>query len=251
MKVELVYEKSCPNIEAARLSLLQAFAEAGIAPHWREWELGTPDAPAHVHGYGSPTILVDDRDVSGDMSTGGDDDCCRIYSHGPGTIKGTPQVADIVHALQGAQHTTATENPASAWRLNGAAFPAVGAALLPKLTCPACWPAYAGLLSSLGVGFFDYTPYLLPLTALFLLIAVAALGYRADRRQGYKPLLLGLLAAGALLLGKFHYDSDAAMYAGLALLMAASLWNTWPKALRAGTPCATCVSPVQEPAKRI
>ena len=42
-----------------------------------------------------------------------------------------------------------------------ALLPAIGAALLPKLTCPACWPAYAAVLSALGVSFVDYTPYLL------------------------------------------------------------------------------------------
>src|SRR2546427_12053208 len=53
--------------------------------------------------------------------------------------------------------------------------PGIVAALLPSLTCPLCWPAYAGVLSSLGVGFVGTTAYLLPLTATFLAIAVGAL----------------------------------------------------------------------------
>jgi len=32
-------------------------------------------------------------------------------------------------------------------------LPGIGAALLPNATCPACWPVYAGILSSLGLGF--------------------------------------------------------------------------------------------------
>jgi hypothetical protein len=31
------------------------------------------------------------------------------------------------------------------------AVPGMGVAFLPKLACPACWPAYAGLLSGQGV----------------------------------------------------------------------------------------------------
>lgn len=107
-------------------------------------------------------------------------------------------------------------------------LPSVGAALLPKLTCPACWPAYAGLLSSLGVGFINYTPYLLPLTGLFLTFSVLAMAWRAPRRRGYSPFWLGVVAAAIVLVGKFGFDSDPAMWTGLVVLMSASLWNAWP-----------------------
>ena len=248
MQIELVYEKTCPNIEAARAQLLKAFSEAGIAPRWKEWEVSTPEAPAHVHGYGSPTILANGLDVSGEM-TGGDDYCCRVYTYEDGSQKRVPAVMDIAQALMSAQQKPITQDATSRWRLNGTMLPAVGVAFLPKLACPACWPAYAGLLSSLGIGFFDYTPYLLPLTVAFLLIAIAALAYRAQERRGYKPLLVGLLAVGILLIGKFQYDSDAAMYAGLALLVAASLWNTWPRSQSAGAPCPECVTLRQQQTK--
>lgn len=99
MQVELVYEKTCPNIGAAREQLLRAFTEADMPPVWQEWEVSQPDAPAHVHGYGSPTILVNGKDVSGSM-TEGDDLCCRIYAHGDTCNKGVPPVSDIVRALQ-------------------------------------------------------------------------------------------------------------------------------------------------------
>lgn len=49
------------------------------------------------------------------------------------------------------------------------ALPAIGIAVLPKLTCAACWSIYSGLLSSLGLGFVNYTHYLLPLTVFFWL----------------------------------------------------------------------------------
>lgn len=239
MHIELVYEKTCPNIEAARSQLLRAFTKAGITPRWQEWEVSTPEAPTHIHGYGSPTILVDSKDVSGD-NIEGDDYCCRVYSHGENN-KGVPAVTDIVNALKSARQTPEQTKHGSRWRLNGATLPAIGVAFLPKLACPACWPAYAGLFSSSGVGFFDYTPYLLPLTVVFVLIAVAALAFRAKQRRGYKPFLVGILAAGILLIGKFHYENDTAMYAGLLLLVAASLWNTWPKPSPAGVECPACV----------
>ncbi len=123
--------------------------------------------------------------------------------------------------------------PASRMQLAGL-LPAVGAALLPKLTCPVCWPAYAALLSALGVGFIDYTPYLLPLTLLFLIVTIAILAWRP--RRGYAPLALGLTASAMLLVGKFSFDSDTTVYTGVALLVAASVWNAWPQ--KAAIHCA-------------
>lgn len=99
MSVELVYEKSCPNIAAGREQLLRAFAEAGLTPRWQEWEITDPAAPAHVHGYGSPTILVDGEDVSG-SGMAGDDLCCRLYTHGEPDHPGAPALTDIVNALR-------------------------------------------------------------------------------------------------------------------------------------------------------
>lgn len=238
MKVELVYEKACPNIVVARQQLLRAFTEARITPRWCEWEVSSTHAPAHVHGYGSPTILVNECDVSG-ASPNGNDDCCRVYSLDAQAPKGAPALFDIVQALKTAQIQTESENHASNWRMSGAMLPAVGAAFLPKLTCPACWPAYAGLLSSLGMGFFDYTPYLLPLTVVFLLIALTTLVYGAQQRYGYGPFLLGLLASITLLVGKFQFDSDLTMYTSLGFLVGASLWNAWPRR-QPGAPCPAC-----------
>ena len=108
------------------------------------------------------------------------------------------------------------------------ALPSVGISMLPKLACPACWPAYAGLLSSVGLGFLISTVYLLPLTGVFLFLAVAALLFRASKRRGYGPFVLGLVAGSAVLLGKFAWESKLTMYSALGLLVVASLWNAWP-----------------------
>ncbi|MDQ2946400.1 MAG: MerC domain-containing protein, partial [Acidobacteriota bacterium] len=66
-------------------------------------------------------------------------------------------------------------------------------------------------------------------TAAFLLFSVAALTFRARYRRGYGPAVAGIVAAAFVLVGKFYIESTASMYAGLALLVAASLWNTWPQ----------------------
>ena len=116
-----------------------------------------------------------------------------------------------------------------AWKQGLLALPGVGVALLPKLACPFCWPAYAGLLSSVGLGFLVSAVYLLPLTAAFLVLALGAMAFRANKRHGYNPFLLGLVAATGVLLGKFVWESNATMYGAVGLLIVASLWNSWPR----------------------
>lgn len=119
------------------------------------------------------------------------------------------------------------------WRRVLGILPGVGVSLLPKVTCPLCWPAYAGLLSSMGLGFLLSSRYLLPLTAVFLLIAIAALAYRAHTRRGYGPMTLGVIAAAGVIVGKFYVASDATLYGAVSLLVAASLWNSWPRPAKA------------------
>ena len=108
------------------------------------------------------------------------------------------------------------------------ALPGIATALLPKLTCPVCWPAYTALLSSFGINFVDYTPYLLPTVSVLLVITLWALAFRARRRQGYGPFGLGVMGAAAILVGKFASENDVGVYAGAILLIVASVWNLWP-----------------------
>jgi mercuric ion transport protein len=112
------------------------------------------------------------------------------------------------------------------WKQSLLTLPSVGVSLLPKLACPLCWPA--GLLSTVGLGFLISAAYLLPLTAGFLVVALGAMAFKVNSRHGYGPFLLGLLAAAAVLLGKFRWESSPTMYGAVGLLAIASLWNGWP-----------------------
>ena len=128
------------------------------------------------------------------------------------------------------------------WKQNLMTVPAIGVSILPKLACPACWPAYAALLSSVGLGFLISATYLLPVTVVLLSLALVALAFRAKDRRGYGPFLLGFVAAAAVLLGKFVWDSKPTMYSAFGLLLVASLWNAWPRAATTSeaTKCPNC-----------
>ncbi len=109
------------------------------------------------------------------------------------------------------------------------ALPGVCVSVLPNLACPACWPAYAGLLTSAGLGFLLSAAYLLPLTAGFLALALGGMAFGATKRRGFGPLLLGLAAASGVLIGKFVWESNPTAYGAVGLLVVASLWNAWPR----------------------
>jgi hypothetical protein len=119
------------------------------------------------------------------------------------------------------------------------ALPGIGVSLLPKVACPLCWPAYGGLLGSVGLGFLLSATYLPLVTGAFLVTAVAALGYRARGRRGYGPLTLGLAASVVILTFKFVIEFSAGTYLGVGLLILASLWNTWPRYAATRLACYT------------
>jgi hypothetical protein len=246
LTVELLYDTDCPNVKDARAQLLRAFAEIGLLPRWQEWDRSAPQSPTHVRTYGSPTILVNGYDVA-DASPSAGVDCCRVYQDNSGHLRGVPSVEAIVSALSRAKEAVAFDASAAVrqgnnWRNALAVLPALGTTLLPNVICPACWPASAGLLSALGLGLANYTPYLLPVTAVFLTLAVLSLGYRAQHRRTHKPFILGLLAAILIVVGKFVFVSDLAVYGGIGLLVGTSLWNSWPRHARQSTSCPACVS---------
>ena len=94
---ELIYFLGCPNVDEARAQLERAFTEARLAPCWVEYQTDDPALPEYARGYGSPTILVEGRDVSG--GDGGSAVTCRLYVDDAGRRATVPSLASIVTAL--------------------------------------------------------------------------------------------------------------------------------------------------------
>jgi mercuric ion transport protein len=246
--VDLVYDLECPHVALARANLMRAFSKAGVAARWQEHRIGDPDAVTRVRGFGSPTVLVDGCDVAGLEPAA--ESCCRIYAEGH-VSTGAPSVDAIATVLAAAPTVTsavassnASDRP-SRLRSSFAALPALGIALMPKVVCPLCWPAYAGVLSATGLTFLMDDTWLLPISAALLLAALGALGWKARARRGYGPTLLGAMAVALILAGKFVLGSSAVVYGGIAALVGASIWNAWPR--RAAVPsCSACMQSTQK-----
>lgn len=242
-RIDLIYDRDCPNVGPARENLRRALSAAGLPQRWREWDGSAPDTPAELRRHGSPAVVVDGRDVGGVDTEGAAS--CRIYRTADGTAIGAPPVELIASALlrDEGDAPAATGRP---WRGALAVGAAIGVSFLPKLACPACWPAYASILTPLGLGFLASGTYLRPLTLAFLVLAVGIIGVQAVRRRRYSAAVLGLLGAMAVFGGKFHLDSAPMLFVGVGLLMAGSLWNQWPRRRRAARPCSACACGARE-----
>ena len=232
-KVEFIYDLECPNVSATREELLKAFSQAKIQAKWQEWDRNSNDSPEYARKYGSPTILINGKDLGGSKEN--DANCCRVYSI-DGKLHGVPP-ADLI--VKGLHNNNDNIPKKSDWKSSLAAIPTLGIAILPKLTCAACWPAYAGIMSSMGIGFFNYTEYLFPITITALLVSIFALGFRAEKRQGYNPLYLGIAASLATGFGKFYFESNPVTYLGILLLIFSNIWNIWP--IKNKEQCSACV----------
>lgn len=230
-QLELIYDDDCPNVSAAREALLQALTQLGLPVAWTEWNRAAPESPAYVRAYGSPTILLDGEDLAGAQPEA-NAAYCRVYRDSASGFRGAPSTAEILDAI--------TPSAGSSWPSLFAALPGIGASLLPVGVCPACWPAYAGMLSALGLGFLLEGRYLLPFIGALFTLALLALGWRAPSRRGYRPLLLGSIGSALALVGKFAWASDSLLYLGIAVLFGASLWNSWPRSAATGGSCAAC-----------
>ena len=102
-RVELVFDRSCPNVDEARAQIREALSVVGLPPSWSEWDRDSDTTPQSLRPFGSPTILVDGRDVSGPNESGNSlpvANSCRIYTDAKNGVSGVPALELIVTALQ-------------------------------------------------------------------------------------------------------------------------------------------------------
>jgi len=93
MTVQLLVFDGCPLAEPARQNLMEALAACDIEA-FEEIDILDPASPEELRGLGSPTILVNGLDVSGNQK--GDSVSCRVY----GTPDGVPDIDTIVNKLR-------------------------------------------------------------------------------------------------------------------------------------------------------
>jgi len=96
VQVQFLAFDGCPLADAARVVLDQALAECGLKGY-EEIDILDPGTSDDLLGWGSPTILVNGVDVTGQPK--GDSVSCRVCP-GPDRI---PDPASIVTSIKSAQ----------------------------------------------------------------------------------------------------------------------------------------------------
>ncbi len=96
VNVQFLAFEGCPLADAARGNLEKALADCGMRGY-QEIDILEPGTPDDLPGWGSPTILVNGVDVTGQPK--GDSVSCRVY---PGSDR-VPDPASIVTSIESAQ----------------------------------------------------------------------------------------------------------------------------------------------------
>lgn len=101
-QIDLVFFDGCPHAEAAREALRQGLRLVGHGAEWREWRSDDPALPAYAAGFGSPSIFVAGREVTG-ASAGETDRACRVFRDRDGALRPAPEPSAIARALREAR----------------------------------------------------------------------------------------------------------------------------------------------------
>ncbi len=153
MKIQLLYFEGCPNVDASRAAIREALAAEKVDTWVEEIDVEKPGAPEWVHGWGSPTILIDGNDVAGQQPS--TSSACRLYADG------APSVASIRERLV----TASALQPEPKRRV---ALPMIGAVTAAIAASACCLvPAILAIVGVSGAGFgAAFAPY-----RLYFLIA--------------------------------------------------------------------------------
>ncbi|MBI3018056.1 MAG: MerC family mercury resistance protein [Deltaproteobacteria bacterium] len=227
IKIDLLYFEGCPNVDKARNHIKEALSKRGLPLKWNEIDINDKNTASHLKGFPSPTVLINGTDIETGLSKLSGTSSCQVT--------GAPSIDQILKVLQ----KNSSKKGMFAFI---ATIPATVIAVFPSVFCPACYPALAALLGSLGLGFFASEAILQPLTIIFLLIALFGLFYESTKIKRYESFIIGTLGAVGIYAGHYWFSSSILTYGSVALLIGASIWNLIIKkrSLKQENMCSSC-----------
>ena len=193
--IELLYDADCPNVEECRTALRQALIEIGAAAVWHEWDRSWASTPIAYRHLGSPTVLLNGRDICGPDAAKPEGRSCRLYAdEAREHLCGAPSVRDSGKRTIGGRRlmdrvrsSASTGNDARALGAASTGLVAAVATIIAGTCCvsPVLAPLIVGLLSASGAawaaGLKPYGGYIL--TATFLLLSFAFWNIYRPRRN--------------------------------------------------------------------
>jgi Domain of unknown function (DUF2703) len=101
MNVELVWWEGCPSTSRALEAVRSALSELGMADVEVQMREIETDDDAHAAGFvGSPTILIDGKDLVPAAEDEPIGLSCRVYRRRDGRVSPTPDPDDLREALE-------------------------------------------------------------------------------------------------------------------------------------------------------
>lgn len=166
MKIQLLYFPGCPNVDAAREALREALISEKLDLAIEEIDVEDPQAPEWARGWGSPTILIDDKEIYGQESSGAP--ACRLYVSGAPSVKVIRSRINSARSLDGKR----------------VALPMIGA-VAASIAASACCLVPAAL-AGVGVSGFGFASRFAPYRTYFLIASAIALatGFWLAYRRG-------------------------------------------------------------------
>ena len=113
----------------------------------------------------------------------------------------------------------------SPWWRTFIVVPAAILPLLPSASCPVCLAAYAGVLSSFGLGFLFRDPVQRSLIIVFLSISVASVGWATRRHRNIGPITTAVSGSFAIVIGRVLGSVPWLVYFGVPCVVVAAVWN--------------------------
>lgn len=116
------------------------------------------------------------------------------------------------------------------------------------LVCPACIPALAGLLASLGIGLAAREQFIRPLLVGLLALAVASFAWSAKLHRHRWVVVTGIIGGVLVYLGRYYvgfselWMNQAATWLGTGVLIGSALVN-----LRLKRGCPRCAKDAPTP----
>lgn len=143
MKIQLLYFPGCPRVDATRAALCDALASEKLDLPIEEIDVESPGAPEWARGWGSPTILIDGKEIYDQEASGAP--ACRFY------VGGAPSIEVIRSRIVGARPSGNKQ----------VALPMIGAVTAAIAASACCLvPAALTVVGLSGAGFASrFAPY--------------------------------------------------------------------------------------------
>ncbi len=217
--LKLVYFEGCPNAKDARALLLTSMHDFEV--------IKQDDLPNNhpMREYSSPSILKGEELIYGQKIDSGSSACSAEKLNESLILS---KLSETIFMKKDGFFST---------------IGSFGAAFTVGL-CPVCIPAIGTFLSAIGLGFLVTESVLHPLLIVFLALNIAGLHWSAAKKHGnYLPLLFGIIAGGALYIGRYIFITGplnmTLMYGGILAIIGVSIWNL---RLKKNTKCPACLT---------